>query len=98
LGARNGALPPPVAATVIVQPEDASGRPAGRFERAVGGMVGDDGALIASYGVPLKPGRYVLRVTLQAGEKASLATTKLEVPDFDAPGLKLGALLVYPEG
>ncbi|HEV7500188.1 MAG TPA: GWxTD domain-containing protein [Vicinamibacteria bacterium] len=97
LGARNGAPPPPVVATVIVQPEDASGQPAGRFERAVRGTVGDDGALIASYGVPLRPGRYVLRVTLRAGEKASLATTNIEVPDYDAPGLKLGALLVYPE-
>ena len=97
LGARNGAPPPPVAATVIVQPEDASGRAVGRFERAVRGTVGDDGALIASYGVPLKPGRYVLRVTLVAGDRASLATKQVEVPDYAAPGLKLGALLVYPE-
>ena len=97
LGARNGAAPPPVVATVIVQPEDASGRAVGRFERAARGTVGDDGAFIASYGVPLKPGRYVLRVTLVAGDQASLATTKVDVPDYDAPGLKLGALIVYPE-
>lgn len=62
------------------------------------GSVGPDGAFIASYGVPLKPGRYLLRVTLRAGDKASLVTTNVDVPDYDAPGLKLGSLLVYPEG
>ncbi|HZM51878.1 MAG TPA: GWxTD domain-containing protein, partial [Vicinamibacteria bacterium] len=98
LGARNGAPVPPIAATVVVQAEDDSGRPVGRHERAARGPVGADGAFVASYGVPLKPGRYVLRVSLATGEKASLVTTKVDVPDFDAPGLKLGSLLVYPEG
>jgi len=37
-------------------------------------------------------------VTLATGEKASLVMTRIDVPDFDAPGLKLGSLLVYPEG
>ena len=98
LGARNGAPVPPIAATVVVQAEDDSGRPVGRHERAARGPVGADGAFVASYGVPLKPGRYVLRVSLATGEKASLVTTKVDVPDFEAPGLKLGSLLVYPEG
>ena len=98
LGARNGAPVPPIAATVVVQAEDDSGRPVGRYERAARGPVGADGAFVASYGVPLKPGRYVLRVSLATGEKASLVTTKVDVPDFEAPGLKLGSLLVYPEG
>jgi hypothetical protein len=98
LGARNGAPPPPVAATVIVQAEEASGQGAPRFERPVQGTVDENGAFVASYGVPLKPGRYLLRVTLVAGDKSSLAATPVEVPDFDAPGLKLGSLLVYPEG
>jgi hypothetical protein len=98
LGARNGAPVPPIAATVLVQAEDDAGRTIGRYERAARGEVGSDGAFVASYGVPLKPGRYVLRVTLASGEKASLVTTRVDVPDFDAPGLKLGSLLVYPEG
>ena len=98
LGARNGAPVPPIAATVVVQAEDDSGRPVGRHERAARGPVGADGAFVASYGVPLKPGRYVLHVTLATGEKASLVMTRIDVPDFDAPGLKLGSLLVYPEG
>jgi hypothetical protein len=98
LGGRNGAPPPPVAATVIVQADDESGRVPPRFERPVRGSVGPDGAFVASYGVPLKPGRYLLRVTLLAGDKASLVTTNVDVPDYDAPGLKLGSLLVYPEG
>ncbi|HET6896779.1 MAG TPA: GWxTD domain-containing protein [Vicinamibacteria bacterium] len=97
LGARNGAPVPPVAATVVVQAEDDTGRLVGRYERAARGAVGPDGSFVASYGVPLKPGRYVLRVTVTAGAQASLVTTRVEVPDFDAPGLKLGSLLVYPE-
>jgi GWxTD domain-containing protein len=98
LGARNGAPPPAVAATVVVQAEDASGQAGPRFERPVRGTVGADGAFIASYGLPLKPGRYSLRVTLVTGDQASLAATPVDVPDFDAPGLKLGSLLLYPEG
>ena len=64
----------------------------------VRGTVEADGAFIASYGVPLKPGRYSLRVTLVTGDKTSLASTPVDVPDFDAPGLKRGSLLLYPEG
>ena len=94
----DGAAPAALAATVIVQAEEASGQIAPRFERPVRGTVAADGAFIASYGVPLKPGRYVLHVGLLAGDKSSLVSTPVEVPDFDAPGLKLGSLLVYPEG
>jgi GWxTD domain-containing protein len=97
LRAGDGAPPPALDATVTVQAVDAAGQAAPRFERAVRGAVSADGAFTASYGLPLRPGRYVLHVGLVAGDKASVASTPIEVPDYDAPGLKLGSLLVYPE-
>src|SRR5262249_25709345 len=36
-------------------------------------------------------------VGVVGGGKGAVATAPLEVPDFQAPGLKLGSLLVYPE-
>jgi GWxTD domain-containing protein len=86
----------PLATTVVVQAVDASGRASPVVERPVRAPVGTDG-LTASYGVTLKPGRYTLRVGLVAGDKGAVAETPLEVPDFDAPGLKLASLVVYPE-
>jgi hypothetical protein len=97
LRAGDGAPPPALDATVTVQAVDAAGQAAPMFERAVRGAVSADGTFTASYGLPLRPGRYVLRVGLVAGDKTSVASTPIEVPDYDAPGLKLGSLLVYPE-
>jgi GWxTD domain-containing protein len=93
----DGAPPRALDATVTVQAVDAAGQAAPMFERAVRGAVSADGTFTASYGLPLRPGRYVLRVGLVAGDKTSVASTPIEVPDYDAPGLKLGSLLVYPE-
>jgi GWxTD domain-containing protein len=86
----------PVAATVVAQAVDEGGRASPVVERPVRARVGA-GGLVASYAVTLKPGRYTLRVALLAGEKGAVATAPLEVPDFDAPGLKVLSLLVYPE-
>ena len=92
-----GARPAVLAATVVAQAIDASGQAVPAFERAVRGAVGGDGAFIASYGLPLKPGRYALRVGLVVGDKTAVAATPVEVPDYDSPGLKLGSLVVYPD-
>lgn len=97
LRAGDGAPPPALDATVTVQAVDAAGQAAPMIERAVRGAVSADGTFTASYGLPLRPGRYVLRVGLVAGDKTSVVSTPIEVPDYDAPGLKLGSLLVYPE-
>lgn len=93
-----GGVPPAMmAATVVAQAVDAAGQAGPAFERAVNGPVAADGVFVASYGVTLKPGRYTLRVALVSGEKSSVSSTPVEVPDYDAPGLKLGSLLVYPD-
>jgi GWxTD domain-containing protein len=97
LRAGDGTPPPALDAAVTVQAVDAAGQAAPMFERAVRGAVSADGTFTASYGLPLRPGRYVLRVGLVAGDKTSVASTPIEVPDYDAPGLKLGSILVYPE-
>jgi GWxTD domain-containing protein len=85
-----------VSATVVAQATDAEGRASPVVERSFKAGAGSDG-LMASYGLMLKPGRYTLKVGLLAGDKGAVATAPLDVPDFQAPGLKLGSLLVYPE-
>jgi GWxTD domain-containing protein len=92
-----GSPPALLVATVFAQAVDAGGQAAPPVERTVRGPVGADGAFTASYGLPLKPGRYVLRVGLVAGDKAAVTSTPVEVPDYDAPGLKLGSLIVYAD-
>lgn len=78
---------------------DANGAVAGTAERTQSVGLEGDGTLLGSYGVPLKPGRYSLRVTASvAGGSATATVESLEVPDFDAPQLSVGPLLVYPEG
>jgi GWxTD domain-containing protein len=95
-GAANASGADPVSATVVAQAADADGKPSPAVERSFKTTAGPDG-LVASYGLTLKPGRYTLKVGLMAGVKGAVATAPLEVPDFQAPGLKLGSLLVYPE-
>ena len=91
----DGAAAPALAGTVVAQAIDAAGRPSPAVERAVRAAAAADGTFTTSYGLTLKPGRYTLTVGLVAGEKASVTSRALEVPDYDAPGLKLGSLVVY---
>ena len=93
----DGAPPASLAATVVAQAVDASGRSSPAVERAIRAAPAPDGSLIASYGLTLKPGRYTLRVGLVAGGKTAVASVPVEVPDYEAPGLKLGSLIAYPQ-
>ncbi len=78
---------------------DASGAVAGTAERTLSVGLESDGALVGSYGIPVKPGRYSLRVTASvAGGTATASSEAFDVPDFDAPQLSVSPLLVYPEG
>jgi len=89
-----GGAAPPSTATVTAQAVDASGQAGAAVSRPVRITAAADGSLVASYGLPLKPGRYTLRVGLAAADKAAVAETPIDVPDFDAPGLKLGTLVL----
>jgi GWxTD domain-containing protein len=89
--------PGPLAGNVSVEATPASG-PAVKAQRAFSATVAADGSLTASYGVSLKPGHYTLRVgvTLTGGKSAS-AMLALDVPDFEAPGLHVTPLILYPD-
>jgi GWxTD domain-containing protein len=90
-----GTSPSParIAAAVV----DASGAVGAVAERAVRPAKGPDGSQVASWGLTLKPGQQTLHVALRAGDRAAVAPVTIDVPDFNAPGLKTSTLLVYPE-
>jgi hypothetical protein len=87
----------PLTGTVSVEATSAAGAAAGKAQRSFSTAVAPDSSLTASYGLTLKPGPYTLRVDLRlANGKSSSATVGVEVPDFDAPGLRLAPLILYP--
>jgi GWxTD domain-containing protein len=89
--------PGPVTGVVSAEATPVSG-PAIKAQRAFSATAAADGSLIASYGLPLKPGQYALRIGVSlSGGKSSSATVPLEVPDFEAPGLHVAPLVLYPD-
>jgi GWxTD domain-containing protein len=94
-GASPGAAPAPdrIAAAVV----DEAGAVGAVAERAVRPAKGPDGSEVASWGLTLKPGQQTLHVALKAGDRAAVAPVTIDVPDFNAPGLKTSTLLVYPD-
>jgi GWxTD domain-containing protein len=91
-----GAAAPKV--RVAAQAIDAAGQAGAPRERTLTPLVESAGTWLVSYGLPVKAGSQTLRLAAELPDgKASVTTLPLEVPDFDAPGLKLGPLLVYPD-
>lgn len=87
-----------VTGTVAVQALGPDGSPAASGERAFAAIPEPDGATLAAYAVSLKPGRYTLRVgVLLSDGRASVLPLPIDVPDFDAPGLKVSPLVLYPD-
>src|SRR4029077_11785246 len=87
----------PLTGAGVAEATPANG-PLVKTERAFRATVAADGSLIASYGLTLKPGQYALRVFVPLeGGKGATATAPLAVPDFEAPGLHLAPLLLYPD-
>jgi GWxTD domain-containing protein len=89
---------------VAVQAVDETGKPAGYREREVNALAREDGSLVASYGLALRPGKYTINVAVHdpATKKGSVASFPLEVPEF-AGGEELNlapllALLDIQEG
>jgi GWxTD domain-containing protein len=89
---------------VAVQAVDETGKPAGFREREVNALAREDGSLVASYGLALRPGKYTINVAVHdpATKKGSVASFPLEVPEF-AGGEELNlapllALLDIQEG
>jgi GWxTD domain-containing protein len=71
---------------VAVQAVDEAGKVAGVREREANALARDDGSLVASYGLALRPGKYTINVAMHdpATKKGSVASFPLEVPEFSA--------------
>jgi GWxTD domain-containing protein len=98
-GAASDASPgtPPAPARIAAAVVDESGGVGAVAERAVRPAKGPDGSEVVSWGLTVKPGEQTLHVALKAGDRAAVAPVTIDVPDFNAPGLKTSTLLVYPE-
>lgn len=90
--------PASVTGTVAAQATAASGPASEVDERAFTATVGSDGTFPASFGLSLAAGSYTVRVALRLADgRVAVATLPLQVPDFEAPGLKVSALVLYPD-
>jgi hypothetical protein len=97
-GPQAGDQPAPASGTVVAQAVPDSGPALPAVQRPFASRAEEDGSFLASYGLTLTPGRYTLKVgLLLPGGQGSTTSLALEVPDFDAPGLKTTDLVLYPE-
>ena len=69
-----------------VQAVDETGKPAGFREREAHAITREDGSLLASYGLALRPGKYTVNVAVHdpATKKGSVTSFPVEVPEFSA--------------
>jgi hypothetical protein len=71
---------------VGVQAVDEAGKPAGSREREAHAIAREDGSLLVSYGLALRPGKYTMNVAVYdaISKKGSVTSFPLEVPEFSA--------------
>ena len=71
---------------VGVQAVDEAGKPAGSREREAHAIAREDGSLLVSYGLALRPGKYTMNVAVYdaVSKKGSVSSFPLEVPEFAA--------------
>jgi GWxTD domain-containing protein len=83
---------------VAAQTADDGKPPGPAQEKTMHPRVEEGGAQLVSFGLPIEPGRHTVRlgVTLPDG-RASVTSLDVEAPDFDAAGLGIGPLLLYPD-
>jgi len=81
---------------VVVQAIDAEGRTSAQKEREVTGEFAEDGSLVASYGMTLRPGKYNLNVAMldPKSGKGSSASVPVEVPDLTTSELEIMPLVL----
>jgi GWxTD domain-containing protein len=82
--------------SVLVQALDAQGKVSVQKGREVTGEFADDGSVLASYGMTLRPGKYTLNVALLDAKsgKGSVSTLPLEVPDLTTADVALTPLVL----
>src|SRR3954470_23623999 len=81
---------------VVVQAVDAQGKTASQKDRAVTGEFAEDGSVMASYGVTLRPGKYTLNVGVldPKSGKGSVSTVPVEVPDLTSSEVEIMPLVL----
>ena len=81
---------------VVVQAVDAQGRTSAQKERLVNGEFAEDGSVMASYGMTLRPGKYTLNVAVldPKSGKGSVAAVPVEVPDLTEGELEIMPLVL----
>jgi len=81
---------------VVVQALDAQGRTAAQKDRLVNGEFSEDGAVMASYGMTLRPGKYTLNVGVldPKSGKGSVAVIPVTVPDLSEGELDIMPLVM----
>jgi GWxTD domain-containing protein len=83
---------------VAAQTADSGKPPGPAQEKTMRPKAEDAGSQLVSFGLPVDPGSHTVRlgVALPDG-RASVTTVDVEAPDFDAAGLGIGPLLLYPD-
>jgi GWxTD domain-containing protein len=72
--------------------------PASPAARRFAAAVSPDGTFLASYGLPVRPGPCHLQITVRIADgHSSVTSLDLDVPNFEAPGLKASGLILYPD-
>src|SRR5258708_11519130 len=81
---------------VVVQALDAQGRTAAQKDRLVNGEFAEDGSVMASYGMTLRPGKYTLNVGVldPKSGKGSVAVIPVTVPDLSEGELDIMPLVM----
>ncbi|HUG53923.1 MAG TPA: GWxTD domain-containing protein [Vicinamibacteria bacterium] len=81
---------------VAVQAVDAQGKISAQRDREVTGDFAEDGSLLASYAVTLRPGTYTLNVGVAdpRSGKGSVSTVPVEVPDLSEGTLEVMPLVL----
>lgn len=84
---------------VATQAVDETGKATAANEREMMAEVGADNSFVASYGMALKPGKYTLNVAVldAAGQKGSVASAPLSIPDFATEELALSELMILQD-
>jgi GWxTD domain-containing protein len=85
-----------VPVNVVVQALDANGKVAIQKDRQVAGELAEDGSMVASYGMTLRPGKYTVNVGVldPKSGKGSVSTVPVEIPDLTAGEMAIMPLVL----
>jgi GWxTD domain-containing protein len=84
--------------SLAVEAKDSSGKAVASATRETTAAVGVDGALVASWGLALKPGKYTVSVAAATPDaKGAVSSVEVDVPDFGGAALATSPLVLYPD-